>query len=60
VAIKVTGSPAQTVVADAAIVTLTGRGLLTTMVIIFDVAVPVEQVRLEVNTQVILSLLTGV
>jgi hypothetical protein len=48
------------VVADAAIVTLTGRGLLTTIVIIFDVAGPVEQVRLEVNIQVILSLLTGV
>ena len=59
-AVKVTDVPAHTVVAEAAIVTLTGRIGLTVMVNAFDVAgLPVPQVSLEVNSQVITSLFTG-
>ena len=61
VAVKVTEVPEQTGFADAAMETLTGRFGLTVIVIEFDVAgLPVAQVALEVNTQVITSPLTGI
>ena len=61
VAVKVTEVPAQTGFADGAIITLTGRFGLTVMVIVFEVAgLPVAQVALEVNAQMIISPLTGV
>jgi hypothetical protein len=47
---KVTEVPAQTVVADAEIETLTGKLLLTVIVTVFDIAgLPVAQVALEVS-----------
>ena len=61
VAVKVTDVPAQTGLADAAMVTLTGRFGLTVIVIVFDVAgLPVAQVALEVKTQVIASAFNGI
>ena len=60
VAVKVTEVPEQTGFADAAIETLTGSGLLTVMVIEFDVAgFPVAQVAFDVNTQVTTLALAG-
>ena len=59
VAVKVTLVPAQIVVADAEILTLTGRFGFTVMVTVLDVAgLPVAQVAFEVNTQVTTSLFT--
>ena len=59
VAVKVTLVPAQIVVADAEILTLTGRFGFTVMVTVLDVAgLPVAQVALDVNTQVTTSLFT--
>ena len=59
-AVKVTELPEQTGLADEAIVTLTGKMGLTVIVSAFDVAgLPVAQVSLEVNSQVITSLFTG-
>jgi hypothetical protein len=53
VAVKVTEVPAQIVLAEAAMLTLTGRFGLTVMVMAFEVAgFPVGQVALEVSTQV--------
>jgi hypothetical protein len=53
VAVKVTEVPAQIVVAEAAMLTLTGRFGFTVMVMAFEVAgLPVAQVALEVSTQV--------
>ena len=47
---KVTEVPAQNVVADAEIETLTGRFGLTLIVTVFEMAgLPVAQVALEVN-----------
>jgi len=55
----VTLVPAQIVVADAEILTLTGRFGFTVMVTVLDVAgLPVAQVAFEVNTQVTTSLFT--
>jgi len=52
VAVKVTLVPAQIVVADAAILTLTGRFGFTVIVRVFDVVgLPVAQVALEVSMQ---------
>jgi hypothetical protein len=52
-AVNVTDVPEQMVVADAAMLTLTGRLGLTVMVMAFEVAgLPVAQVALEVSTQV--------
>jgi hypothetical protein len=57
VAVKVTDVPAQMVVAEAAMLMLTGKLGLTVMVMAFDVAgLPVAQVALEVSTQVTTSL----
>ena len=57
---KVTEMPAQTVVADAEIETLTGKLLLTVIVKVFEVAgLPVAQVALEVNLQVMASEFDG-
>jgi hypothetical protein len=57
---KVTEVPAQTVVADAEIETLTGRFGLTIIVTVFDIAgLPVAQVALEVNWQVMASAFIG-
>ena len=59
-AVKVTELPEQTGLADEATVTLTGSIGLTVMFNTFDVAgLPVAQVSLEVNSQVITSLFTG-
>jgi hypothetical protein len=56
VAVKVTEVPAQIVVAEAAMLTLTGKFGFTDMVMAFEVAgFPVGQVALEVSTQVITS-----
>jgi hypothetical protein len=53
VAVKVTEVPAQMVVAEAAMLTLTGKFGLTVMVMAFEVAgLPVAHVALEVSTQV--------
>jgi hypothetical protein len=61
VAVKVTEVPAQMVVAEAAMLTLTGRLGLTVMVMAFDVAgLPVAQLALEVSTQVTMSLFAKV
>ena len=61
VAVKVTEVPAQTVVASGVTETLTGRAGLTVMVTGLEVAgVPVAQVALEVNTQVMTLLFTGI
>ena len=57
---KVTEVPAQTLVADAEIETLTGRFGLTIIVTVFEMAgLPVAQVALEVNWQVMASAFTG-
>ena len=58
---NVTEVPEHTVVADEAIVTLTGRIGLTTIVIALEVAgLPVAQgAALDVRTQVIMSLFIG-
>ncbi len=57
---KVTEVPAQTMVAEAEIATLTGRFGLTLMVKVFEIAgLPVAQVALEVNWQVIASEFIG-
>jgi len=59
VAVKVTLVPAQIVVDDAEILTLTGRFGFTVMVTVLDVAgLPVAQVALDVNTQATTSLFT--
>jgi hypothetical protein len=61
VAEKVTEVPAQTVVADAEIETLTGKLLLTAIVTVFEIAgLPVAQVALEVNWQVMASEFIGI
>ena len=60
VAEKVTEVPAQTVVAEAEIETLTGKSLLTVIVTVFEIAgLPVAQVALEVNWQVMTSEFKG-
>jgi hypothetical protein len=60
VAEKLTEVPAQTVVADAEIETLTGRFGLTVIITVFEIAgLPVAQVALEVNWQVIASEFAG-
>ena len=60
VAVKVTEVPAHTGFAEAAIETLTGSSGFTVMVTVFEVAgLPVGQVALEVSTQVMASLFTG-
>jgi hypothetical protein len=60
VAEKFTEVPAQTVVADAEIETLTGRFGLTVIITVFEIAgLPVAQVALEVNWQVIASEFIG-
>ena len=60
-AVKVTKVPAQTGLAEAAIVTLTGKFGFTVMVAVLEVAgLPVAQVALEVNMQVTASALTGI
>jgi hypothetical protein len=57
---KVTEVPAQTVVADAEIETLTGRFGLTIIVTAFEIAgLPVAQVALEVKWQVMASAFKG-
>ena len=57
---KVTEVPAQTVVAEAVIVTLTGSNGFTVMVTVLDVAgFPVVQVALDVNPQEIMSPFAG-
>jgi hypothetical protein len=61
VAVKVTEVLAQTGLAEAAIVTPTGRLGLTLMVTVLEVTgFPVTQVKSEVSTQVIASLFAGV
>ena len=61
VAVKVTEVPAQTGFAEAAIEMLTGRLGFTVIVTELDVAgLPVAQVALDVKTQVIMLLFTGV
>jgi hypothetical protein len=61
VAVNVTLVPAQIVVAEAAMLTLTGRFELTVMVMALEVAgLPVGQVALEVKIQVTTSLLARV
>ena len=58
---KVTEVPAQTVVADGEIETLTGRFGLTVIVTVFELAgLLVAQVALDVSWQVIASEFTGV
>ena len=57
---KVTEVPAQTLLAEAAIDTLTGNNGLTVMVMEFDVAgLPEIQVAFEVKTQVTASPVAG-
>jgi hypothetical protein len=57
---KVTEVPAHIVVADAEIETLTGRFGLTLIVTVFEMAgLPVAQVALEVNWQVMASEFIG-
>ena len=59
-AVHVTELPAQQGLGEAVIVIETGAEGMTLMVIPFDVAgFPVAQVRLEVNTQVIISPFVG-
>ena len=61
VAVKVTEVPAHTGFAEVATDTLTGNSGFTIMVMVFEAAgLPVGQVALEVKTQVIASLFTGV
>jgi len=61
VAVKVTFVPEQIVVAEAEILTLTGRLGFTVMVTVLEVAgLPVAQVALDVNTQVTTSLFARV
>ena len=61
VAVKVTEVPAQTGLALATMLTLTGRFGFTVIVIVFDVAgLPVVQSSLEVRTQVTASPFVGV
>jgi len=61
VAVNVTDVPAQTGLADAPMETLTGEVALTVIVTELDVAgLPVEHPKLEVRTQVTISLVTGV
>jgi hypothetical protein len=56
VAVNVTLVPGQIVVAEAAMLTLTGKFGLTVMVMAFEVAgLPVAQVALDVSTQVTMS-----
>ena len=51
VAVNVTLVPAQIVVAEAAMLTLTGRFGFTVVLMVFDVAgLPLTQVSLEVRT----------
>lgn len=58
---NVTLVPEQMVVADADMLTLTGKFGLTVMVTVFEVAgLPVAQVALDVITQVTASLFTRV
>ena len=60
VALKVTRVPAQTVVAETAIVTLTGSSGFTVMVTVLEVAgFPVVQASEEVSIQVITSPFAG-
>jgi hypothetical protein len=60
VAEKVTEVPAQTMVAEAEIETLTGRFGLTLIVTVFEIAgLPVAQVAFEVNWQVMASEFIG-
>ena len=60
VAVKVTLVPSQTGFADDVINKLTGRLLLTVIVIAFEVAgLPVAQVAFEVRMQVMISLFDG-
>ena len=61
VAVNVTVVPGQTGLAEAAIITLTGKLVFTTIVIVLEVAgLPVVQVKLEVSTQVMMSPLSGI
>ena len=61
VAVKMTSVPAQTGLAEATIVTLTGKLALTVMVTVFEVAgLSVAQVALDVSITVTWSLFTGV
>jgi hypothetical protein len=56
-----TSVPAQTGLAEATIVTLTGKLALTVMVTVFEVAgLSVAQVALDVSITVTWSLFTGV
>jgi hypothetical protein len=58
---NVTSVPAQTVVNEAMIAILTGSRGFTVMVTVLDRAgFPVGQIALEMSSQVIASLLTGV
>ena len=60
VAVKVTDVPEQTVVEEALIVTLTGSGLFTVMVMEFEVAgLPMTQGRSEVSMHWMKSPLAG-
>ena len=60
VAVYVTEVPEQTVPAEAAIDTLTGKVGLTVMVMVLEVAgFPATQLNLEVITHFTLSLLAG-
>jgi hypothetical protein len=60
VAVKVTGVPAQTWLADSAITMLTGNSGLTVMVTMLEFAgLPVAQVALEVSVHETVLLLTG-
>jgi len=61
VAVKLTVAPVQTVVASAAMETLTGNELSTVMIMELEVAgLPVAQVALEVRIQVTTSPFAGV
>jgi hypothetical protein len=56
-----TGVPVQTVVDEAEIEMLTGSNGFTVMVTALDVAgFPVGQIALEISSQIIASLLTGI
>jgi hypothetical protein len=60
-AVKITKVPAQTGFAEAVMVTLTGRPVVTVMQIMFEVAgFPVIQGRYEVSSHVMQSPLTGI
>jgi hypothetical protein len=61
VAVNVTDVPEHTGFEDAAMATLTGRTGFTLIVTVFEVAgFPVAQPALEVKTQLIASVFTGV